>query len=324
MAHNLEIQNDRASIAYAGATPWHKLGQPIAEAFDSRTALEQAGLDFTVEKVPLRTIDSETVIPDHFAIRRTDTLNTLGVVGNFYRPCQNTDAFAFFDGVFGADKARYECAGVLGKGERVWLLAKLPGDFVIQGDDVIGKYLLLTNNHDGTESVRARFTPIRVVCQNTLNAALRESGKQISVMHMGDVKAKLEIAGKLLAAAGVYFKDAEETFRGFSKFRIDEPTRRRYFAQAMTGDATPDMGELTKQMRSNIDRCEMLAETGKGSDLAGVRGTMWGAYNGLSEWVDHVKADADDAGLFYMAAGRGAVIKGRGFEIAKDMLATAN
>lgn len=323
MAHNLEIRNGKASFAYSGATPWHRLGQPLPECFDAATALREARLDFTVEKTPVAFADTRKTIPGQFAIRRTDNGAPLGIVGNYYQPCQNSDAFAFFDGVFGADKARYECAGVLGEGERVWLLAKLPGDFRIVGDDVVGKYLLLTNNHDGSESVRARFTPIRVVCQNTLNAALRENnGQQISVQHMGDVKAKLALAGKLLSAAGVYFKDSEETFRAFAKFKAGDTTRRDYFARAITNDVAATYDELATTTRKSVDKCEELHATGRGADLKGVRGTLWGAYNALTEWVDHVKTQDD--GLFYMAAGRGARIKSRGFAMAKELLTSSN
>src|SRR5260370_22283704 len=141
MAHNLNIdkKTGRAVIVFAGETPWHRLGQKVEKAFDAITALKQGGLDFTVEKTAIALADSKKIIPNRFAIRRTDTKDVLGIVTDVYQPLQNRDAFSFFDGVFGKDKARYEVAGALGLGERVWLLATLPGDFSIVGEDVVGK-----------------------------------------------------------------------------------------------------------------------------------------------------------------------------------------
>jgi len=320
MAHNLEIRKGRASIAYAGETPWHKLGTKLNEAFTAAVALDQAGLNFTVEKTPIACADSRAIIPGQFAVRRTDTSDVLGVVGNYYQPLQNSDAFSFFDSVFGKDKARFECAGVLGKGENVWMLAKLPGEFRIHGEDVIGKYLLLTNNHSGKETVRARFTPIRVVCQNTLNAAMAQKGNQINVYHMGDPRAKLALAGKLLKDAGVYFDEAQDTFRRMAEVKLTDDQRYGYFTQTITNDTVPYV-ELSKPTRETVDKVQDLAQSGAGAGLPKVRGTLWGAYNAVTEWVDHVQTDKVDSGLAYMAAGRGARIKARAFETAEEIMA---
>lgn len=321
MAHNIEIRNGKASIAYAGATPWHKLGQPIKEAFDAETALKQGGLDFTVEKVALRTVDNPAAIPDRFALRRTDTSDVLGLVTDFYKPLQNREAFGFFDGVFGKGKARYEVSGVLGKGEKVWLLAKLPGEFTVGREDLVGKWLLLTNGHDTNEPVRAKFTPIRVVCQNTLNAALRDTQSEIRVQHIGNVPAKLELAGKLLKQAGIYFDEIQTVFSGFQKFQIKGSALRNYAMRVIVGDETPKFEDLSPAARKSILRIEELHETGRGSDIKSVRGTLWGAYNAVTEYVDH---DKTNDSLAYMATGRGSVIKQRAFGVAQDLALAGN
>lgn len=319
MAHNIEIRNGRASIAYAGATPWHRLGQAVAGAFDAETALKNAGLDFTVEKIGLKTIDGD-VIPNRFALRRTDTRDALGIVTDFYRPLQNREAFAFFDAIFGKDAACYEVAGVLGKGEKVWLLAKLPGDFRVAGDDVVGKYLLLTNGHDTNEPVRAKFTPIRVVCQNTLNAALANQANEVRVQHIGAVKDKLDLAGKLLKNAGLYFDEVQTVFRGFSKHGLKAKALRTYVTRVIVGDeANPD--EISAPASKAINRIEELHETGRGHDLKHVRGTLWGAYNAITEWVDH---DKTTDSLAYMAQGRGSELKQRAFTVAQDLILATN
>lgn len=319
MAHNIEIRQGRSSIVYAGATPWHRLGQKVEEAFNAETALRQGGLDFTVEKVPVCTADDQLTIPDRFALRRTDTKDVLGMVTDFYQPMQNVEAFSFFDSVFGKNAARYEVAGVLGKGEKVWLLAKLPGEFQVANHDLVGKYLLLTNGFDTNEPVRARFTPIRVVCQNTLNAALRQGGSEIRIQHIGNVQAKLEIAGNLLKAAGLYFNDVEEVFRGFARRDLTQRVLNNYLTRVVTG-SIQKLEDLTRPARKTVDRILELHETGRGADMKHVRGTLWGAYNAVTEHIDH---DRTDKGLGYMAEGRGAVIKQDAFRIAQDMIVNA-
>ena len=319
MAHNIETRNGRSSIVFAGETPWHRLGQKLDEAFDAQTALTEGGLDFTVEKVGLQTVDGHAV-PNRFGLRRTDTKDVLGIVTDFYKPLQNREAFGFFDGVFGKGKARYEVAGVLGKGEKVWLLAKLPGDFSVAGNDLVGKWLLLTNGHDTNEPVRARFTPIRVVCQNTLSAALRGTESEVRIQHIGDVSGKLEIAGKLLKQAGVYFDEIQSVFQGFAKRQLTVKAVREYAARVIVGDAV-SLDEMSGPAEKTVSRIQELHDTGLGSDNKKVRGTLWGAYNAVTEWDDHDKTTTD---LKFMAQGRGAEIKQRAFAVAQELAVGSN
>jgi len=321
MAHNLARKKDgSAAIVYAGETPWHRLGVKVEKAFDAKTALEQGGLDFTIEKTKIACADTRAVIPDRFAIRRTDTKDVLGIVTGFYQPLQNRDAFAFFDGIFGKDKARYEVAGALGKGERVWLLAKLPGDFSIIGEDTLDKYLLLTNGHDTSEAVRARFTPIRVVCQNTLSAALSGVQSEVRVQHIGDVKGKLEIAGKLLKSAGIYYSEIQTVFRGFVRKQLNEKAVRGYALRVLAGDNSKEE-DLSPVGRKSLDRIVELHDGGRGSNLRGVRGTLWGAYNAVGEHVDH---DRVKQSVGFIEHGRGLEIKQRAFNVACELSKGSN
>jgi phage/plasmid-like protein (TIGR03299 family) len=319
MAHNIENRNGKNSIAFTGETPWHRLGQHIDDAFDAQTALREGGLDFTVEKVGLQTLDGMPLV-NRYGLRRTDTKDVLGVVTGFYQPLQNRDAFGFFDGVFGKDKARYEVAGVLGRGEKVWLLARLPGEFTVGREDLIGKWLLLTNGHDTNEPVRAKFTPIRVVCQNTLNAALANKSSEVRVQHIGNVQGKLEIAGKLLKQAGIYFDEMQSVFTGFMKHQINGDALRKYATRVIVGDEG-SYEESSRIAQNAIAKIEEMHETGRGADMRGVRGSMWGAYNAVTEFVDHEKTDGD---LGYLMTGRGAQIKQRAFAVAQDLILAGN
>jgi phage/plasmid-like protein (TIGR03299 family) len=273
-----------------------------------------------VEKVGLRTLDATPAIPDRYALRRTDTKDVLGIVTGFYKPCQNHDAFGFFDGVFGKGKARYEVAGVLGKGEKVWLLAKLPGDFTVGKEDLIGKYLLLTNGHDTNEPIRAKFTPIRVVCQNTLTAALSRSENEVRIQHIGDVPGKLEVAGKLMKAAGIYFDDLQTVFTGFLRTKIKEQAVRDYAVRVLNDD-TKRFKDLGTAGRKHVEAIQKSHELGRGADIRGVRGTLWGAYNAVTEYVDHERTKQD---IGFVLHGRGSEIKARAFSIAQQMAIAGN
>jgi phage/plasmid-like protein (TIGR03299 family) len=319
MAHNIEVRDGKASIAFAGETPWHRLGQKLPAAFDAASALKHGGLNFTVEKVKIQTCDG-LEIPNRFALRRTDTKDALGIVTDFYKPMQNRDAFGFFDGIFGKGKARYEVAGVLGKGEKVWLLAKLNGEFSVGKEDTVGKYLLLTNGHDTNEPIRAKFTPIRVVCQNTLTAALTRTGNEIRIQHIGNVPAKLELAGKLMKQAGIYYDELQATFNGFLKFKIKTNVLRGYALRVLP-DKPVKWETASAPIKSHIQSIERNHEAGRGADIKGVRGTLWGAYNAITEFVDHERTKLDAGFIIH---GRGAELKERAFSIAQEMAVSAN
>ncbi len=195
MAHDLF--GDR--MAYVGEVPWHGLGERVPETVTSAAMCKAAGLDWTVNKVPApgaRLVNQEKKLHDRYLIMRsrvgdeTDDV-ALGMVGSGYEPLQNAEAFAFFEPFITGKFARFNTAGALGNGQRVWVLAKLTGEIVVRPDDVIDRYLLLSNSHDGSGSVSVRFTPIRVVCKNTLSFAMPHSSGVISVRHTRHVARNL-------------------------------------------------------------------------------------------------------------------------------------
>ena len=162
-------------MMWVGEKPWHGEGTKLENVATSAEAIEAAGLDWKVEKRGLyfaQTDGTTQLIPGKYATVRTDNQVALGIVGKVYTPLQNKEAFSFFDSIVGVKEAMYHTAGSLGKGERVWILAKLPGYIKVTEDDVVEKYLLLANSHDGSSAVEMLFTPVRVVCQNTLNLAI--------------------------------------------------------------------------------------------------------------------------------------------------------
>lgn len=322
MSHDINITNGRASVALAVRSAWHRLGQVLTDAFDTATALREANMDWQVELQPCFTQDMRKVNGRKLVVRQ-DTQAVLGVVGDRYTPLQNRDAFGFFDGAFGRDKARFETAGVLGAGERVWMLARVPGDFDVLPGDQVAPYLLLSNGHDGGQPVTAIFTPIRVVCQNTLGKAMKaaQAGESVRVLHTRSVEGRLRVAGELLGKAGVFFDETVGTFRKLARTQIRAATMRDYFACALGEQLSTPFDDMSTMRRNQITALEQLHEEGIGHDLPGVRGTLWGAYNAVTEYVDHRKTTDS---LDWMAAGGGADLKGRALTVAHEMALAMN
>ena len=218
MSHNLMIQNGEASMMYVGGVPWHGLGTVFDKPATAEEAIQAARLDWTVKKLPLYASDGENSllrlpVPDKYAVARENSLDVLGVVGSSYTPVQNREAFAFFDPIVGKQAAIYHTAGALGKGERVWILAKLPDSIRVVGDDITDKFLLLTNSHDGTSSLQVKFTPVRVVCQNTLTLAINNGQRGIKISHHTDIHQRLKAAEKMLGIVHHQFDELADTFR---------------------------------------------------------------------------------------------------------------
>ena len=162
---NLRTPRTPSPFPGVGPAPWHNLGTELIDLATAAEAIEVAGLDFTVVKKPLKEVMESTHSAGksaRWATVRTDTGEVLGIVGGKYEPVQNRDAFTFFDRLVGTNDAIYETAGVLGGGKRIWILAKLPGFIKVHNQDIVNKYLLLSNSHDGSSqfafAVGSRFT----------------------------------------------------------------------------------------------------------------------------------------------------------------------
>jgi phage/plasmid-like protein (TIGR03299 family) len=201
MAHEIAIVDGKASMMYTGEPPWHGLGTRLDAPATAAEAIVAAGLDYQVELARLATVDGIPV-PQRKAVIRGDTQEPLGVVGNNYVPIQNRHCFNFLDAVVADGGLRYHSTGALGRGGRVWMLAKLPDVLRVGStDDIVDRFLLLSNAHDGTASLRCFFTPIRVVCANTLALAHNNGrGEGVAIRHVGD------LAGKVRQAQEVMFR----------------------------------------------------------------------------------------------------------------------
>ena len=192
MAANVE------TMFYTREKPWHGLGTKVEEAPCSADALYMAGLDWQVIQEPIYTEFNEPIEGYKANVRDSDR-KVLGVVTDRYKIIQNHEAFAFTDSLLGSG-VRYETAGSLQEGKRVWLLARLPREYIIAGER-ISPYLVFSNTHDGSGSVKVALTPVRVVCNNTLNLALNTASRSWSMMHTGNIKDKIQEAKDTLFMA---------------------------------------------------------------------------------------------------------------------------
>lgn len=290
MSHNIEstFYNLQTGV------PWHGLGTPVDGLATAAEAIEAASLGWQVEKVPVYTSvtidDSGTPfptyqqVPNRYAIQRGDTQHALGIVGPQYQPIQNIEAFDFIDNLVDSGEAKYETAGSLGHGQRIWLLAKLPEGVEVAGE-AIESYLLLTNAHDGSGACRVTFTPIRVVCQNTLALALRNHDvkRHVSIRHTGNISTKLQDARKALEIGFSYFADLAETGEQLAEQKMELRDFDRFLRQLV-----PDPIDRSRSNSRAVAKREEIRTVYLNSDnLNNVRGTAWGALNAVVEYEDH-------------------------------------
>lgn len=330
MAHELNIEDGKASMFYTGPEPWHKLGTKLDKPATSVEAIKGANLDWEVTKIPLYGIHNSNIISSRkFGTVRKDKLDSkdceiFGVVSNQYVPVQNVEAFRFFDSIVGSGSAIYHTAGALGNGERIWILAKLPNDIVIKNKDNVEKFLLLSNSHDGTRSVEIKFTPIRVVCQNTLNQALSSDVKPIKISHQGNVVRKLSDSKEILGIVQTTYKEIEQLFNQMSDFRLNNGKADEYFEllfpfpKEINSEADEKEMNAKKKLRENT---KYYFESGRGNSEESVMGTLWTAYNGVAEYIDHHRKLRNTTDrTTYLLYGTGNDIKLRALEVAKEML----
>ncbi|MEZ5941144.1 MAG: DUF932 domain-containing protein [Planctomycetaceae bacterium] len=294
MPHDLAITNGQTAMMYAGETPWHGLGTKLDEPATAAEAIEAAGLDYQVNLRPIET-DDGILIPQRKAVIRTDSNQVLGVVGNSYQPVQNHDCFGFLDSVVEDGRLRYHTAGALGQGEKIWMLAKLPDEIRIKdSDDVTEQFLLLSNSHDGSSALRVFFTPIRVVCANTLGVAERRNrGQGVSIIHKGDLTAKVTEAQEILGFAKRFYDDLGERIH---RLASHYPSRRQLELYFMS--LYPDHPESKNKRAENV-RQELLRlfEHGRGQEIPATKLTTWAAFNAVTEFVDHHRSTRGQTNL---------------------------
>lgn len=290
------------TMMYVGETPWHGLGTEIDHFVTSKEAIEYAGLDWDVIPMPIYDKFGKE-IPGYKVNTRTSDNKALGVVSGRYKVVQNSEAFAFTDALLG-EGVRYETAGSLSSGKRVWMLARMENTTI--AEENIDPYLVFTNTHDGTGAVKVAITPVRVVCQNTLNIALREANRHWSCAHKGDIQSKLEEARLTLTNANLYMENLEKEF-GTLKLKTISDTKVKEMtdtllslefaslaAKAMKKDSKvinlkEEHQRQKFEEKLNRKRDEILTIYHEKPDLVGTEKSAFRFVNAVSDYATHTQ-----------------------------------
>lgn len=329
MSHEVETM-----FSGSGQRAWHGLGNVLPGRLTTAEALVAAGLDWQVELHQVEAVlpdGTRLAVPDRRAVVRDTDRRVLGTVGTGYTPLQNRDAFAIVEPLVAASEGVWETAGSLWGGRAVWALAKLPGEIVVRRpggiEDPVKGYLLVTNRHDGTQAVQIKLTPIRVVCRNTLGQAL--VGGALNIRHTAGVAERVRDASEQLGLVNKLTADLAEAFNAMAAKALDERQALTYFRRTLREWATP--AELTEEdaVREDVETPESLSrrlnkvldlyEAGRGAELS--RGTVWGAYNAVTELIDHETGyRSDDARVANaILSGDGYATKARAYKNALQL-----
>jgi phage/plasmid-like protein (TIGR03299 family) len=315
MPHEVE------SMAFAGATPWHGLGTPLAEddLYDWQRACDKAGLSWEVELTSLVTADAQAPVA-HKGVRRKSDGRILGVVGPRYCVLHNQDAFRWFQPFLDAREAALHTAGSLRHGSRVWVLARLNRSPIeVAPGDEVEKFLLLSHGHDGSLAVRCGFTPVRVVCANTLAMAHgNNASKLIRLKHTKDVLENLANVREIMNVANQEFEATAEQYRLLARKDINQADLRKYVKRVLRADDEKTVAPRTAAIIAEIIR---LFESGKGNNLPSIRGTYWAAYNGMSEFLGYERGRSQQTRLDSLWFGDSANLNRHALQVALDMAA---
>lgn len=290
MAHNLNIINGKTSFA-STQKAWHGLGQIVKSAMTSEEAIKLSGLNYTVVKTPvIAEINGiQKIVEDKFTTYRNDTGDAFGVVGGRYEIINNTDAFVFFDAIVGQGQAIFETAGALGRGEKVFISAKMPNYIRINGtEDVTEVYVVLTNSHDGSGSVVCGITPIRVCCQNTMRLAMKNMVNKVAIRHTKNAEKNLAHASQLLGITNKYTQQMNEAVNKLALKKMSD-LQVKQFVETLFPINTEN------ETRTLNIRGEVLKAYHSGVGQEKVLGNAFGVLNGITYYTSHIKSykDAD-------------------------------
>lgn len=329
MAHNLTEREDGTVEFFSAVTRgWHNLGQLTDRKITAEEAIVEAKLDWDVEQVPClhQGIDGELLqVPDSYVVRRRDNLQSLSVMSNKYTPIQNREVFSFADSIIGEGQAVWDTAGSIAGGRIVFMQVELEGELFVRNnpDDKTLKRILFLSSHNGSKALQGMLTPTRVVCQNTLNAALQDCSNVFKVYHRKNYTSKVEEARKILGLASEYFDNLQIVMNDLSEQEVSF-SYAEGFAKALFPTEKDEVPTRTENRRNDLVR---LFSEGRGN----LGKTKWDLFNATTEFVDHhsvgrvsesrlAKADAfsnveQEARFERSLLGSGAVLKQRALDL---------
>ncbi len=261
----------------------------------AQEAITAAGLDWQVElkdvfmsKPLLLEVCSYEPIKNYKAVQRVTDGQIFAIVGERYRPVQNRDAFRFFDSVIGQGQAVYETAGSLRKGAVTWIMANLQNSLSIAGEEV-KEYLTLVNSHDGSSALQMFYTPVRVVCMNTLQMASSGAADKFYARHTESIDDKVREAQWILGFADKWFGKFADEARYLAAKMLPAPEMPKLLIAAFSQKDSKRMEDVWPPIRAQMDRVRELVYVGRGNDNPKIQGTAWQAFQGISQYVDYEK-----------------------------------
>ena len=316
MAHELtQRANGATEMAYIGETPWHGLGQRLEDNAGIDTWITAAGMDWKVcrSRVRYGEAPNQRVFDDAHVLFRSDSKDPLGIVSPSYKIVQPREVLEFFRDIAGTQGAKLETAGTMFGGRRFWALANLGRAELIRGNDEVRQYLLLTSSCDGSSATEARETIVRVVCNNTLSAALSVKSKNTvrvthrSVFDEAAVKANL-------AATGGHFQAFVEAAQTLARRNVSVKKAEEFVAALLAGATTREDVTETPGYKSIMG---LFKTSAIGGTLLSAEGTAWGLVNAVTEHVDHrARARTQENRVASAWFGDGDTLKTKAFEMA--------
>ena len=308
MAHGL---TDKDSMFSVREKPWHGLGVVLKKRPKSiEEAVSAAGLDWDVIQRPVKVtvpvVGSKTktqtkTLEDYFVNLRADTMDPLGVVTERYTPVQNIEAFNFLASIFNSEM-HFETAGSLMSGRRVWVLMKLPETVEI-GGDAIGPYSFISNSHDGKSSVVTAVTPVRIVCNNTLTAALHrakglDAQRTYTIRHLGNMEQKLAEAREVLQVTVKYYDQFKVLGDALAQVKANDRKVTAYLERLFPTEGLGDRAAENREEARAVVASLFRGEGSSGDTTGNAPGTYWTLYNAATEYADHFREERKSGGRF--------------------------
>jgi phage/plasmid-like protein (TIGR03299 family) len=339
VSDDIAVIAGRDTFAYTGSHPWHGKGKQIPGVMTVEEAILFGGLDWDVLLSPIQMSDLEmTPLKTHKATYRQegDRKIPLGIVGSKYQVVQNAEAFDFFNHAIEKNAACLETVGALGNGERVFAMARVPSIMEVTPGDPVEQFILLCTSHDGSMNIQAMFTAVRVVCQNTLDAAVKGAAHMVKIRHSKNAKKKIAEAYKVMAASDKYWNKLREAYRAMAMrdmSRLDVMTlleelfpgkTQKAPAEAANADENffdsleeDEDGPVIVSARTANNRAKILRlfeSEAIGADKAGK--TAWGLYNAMTQYIDYERSLKNDSNRWEATAlGSGVALRQKAFDV---------
>ena len=294
-----------------------KFGKEIKGCKTAEEAILASNLNFEVEKLPANYEKSngEIVSTKKYHTIRIDNEDYLGTVGEEYNICQNIECFEFFDKVVDThEDIIYTSVGIIGNGQKMWVQAKMPDYIKVGKDDVSEMYVTLINSHDGSTSIQAKLTPIRIICQNTFSAVLKDCKSSVRIQHSSSYKERLNEAHEILKISNKLTQELELIFNSWAIKKISDDKSLKIIEKVL---GLPEEEKGTRA-KNSLEAAREFLMVGVGQNEPTTKGTLYGVYNAITGYVDHVKYNslkAGDANLKNNLFGNGEVLKKKAFEL---------